>query len=165
MNPSITPILHASIATLLLLATLFNTRAYAQTPADSIAIMQTIDHWEQGWNEGDVALAIQDYAEDVNWTNAFGDRVRGRDSLAVFLEFVLSLDVVRAGRSEYVLNDLTFLGPDAAVLRSRSVVEGQLFSDGTPMANRRNDHLRVLQRRAGKWVIMSHLVSWANERR
>ena len=137
----------------------------AQTAADSTAIYAALADAEEGWNTGDVELSTRRYADDADWTNAFGDRVVGRDSLVALLTEILSLDFVRAGRTEYVFNDVTFLGPDVALLRSRSVVRGQRQSDGVPMADRHNDHLRVFQRRDGAWMIVSHLISQANEKR
>jgi ketosteroid isomerase-like protein len=69
-----------------------------------------------------------------------------------------------AQQSEYVFHDLTFLSPDIALLRSKTIVEGQLRADGEPMGDRHNDHLRVFQRRDGRWVIVSHLISQANKK-
>ena len=137
----------------------------AQTAADTTAIFAALADAEEGWNTGDVELATRRYADNADWTNAFGDRVVGRDSLVALLTEILSLDFVRAGRTEYVFNDVTFLSADVALLRSRSVVRGQRQSDGVPMADRHNDHLRVFQQRDGTWVIVSHLISQANEKR
>lgn len=138
--------------------------AHAQTYADSSANMQAVEHWEQGWNKADVALLTRDYADDADWTNAFGRRVQGRDSLAAQLRWVLDRANVRAGATEYVYNDLTFLTPDIALLRSEAVVEGQLRPDGAPMGDRHIHHLRVFERRSDRWVIVSHLISQAQER-
>ena len=74
-------------------------------------------------------------------------------------------DHAEAGQTEQVYNDLTFLGSDIALLRSKSIVRGQLHTDGEPMADRHNHHLWVFQRWSGQWVIVSHLISQANEHR
>ena len=126
----------------------------AQTAADTTAIFAALADAEEGWNTGDVELSTRRYADDADWTNAFGDRVVSRDSLIELLTEILSLDFVRAGRTEYVFNDITFLGPDVALLRSRSVVRGQRQSDGVLMADRHNDHLRVFQRRNGEGAVL-----------
>ncbi len=55
--------------------------AIAQSPADSIAIVKSFDSWNRGWADKNVALAIESYSDDVDWTNAFGDRFIGKDSL------------------------------------------------------------------------------------
>lgn len=150
---------------LLSLACFFGETARAQTAADSAAIMRAVEHWEQGWNAADVALATRDYAEDVDWTNAFGTRVQGRDSLTARLGWILGHANITAGQSEYVYNDLTFLTPDIALLRSKAIVEGQRTISGEPMDDRHIHHLRVFERRDGRWLIVSHLVSQAREKR
>lgn len=61
--------------------------------------------------------------------------------------------------------DVTFVAPDVALIRSKLVRVGQERSDGTLMADRHINHLRVLQRREGRWLIVSHLISQAQEKR
>ena len=132
----------------------------AQTDADSKAILKTLDSWNQGWAKKDAALAIQDYAENVDWTNAFGDRFQSRDDLKKGLEFIFRLDFVMAGtsgRNEF--EDVTFLTPDVALLRSKLVRTGQKTSEGEKMPDRHIHHLRVLKRRDGKWQSVSHIIS------
>ncbi|MHA7871526.1 MAG: YybH family protein, partial [Hyphococcus sp.] len=99
--------------------------ANAQTDADKDAILATLSSWNEGWAQADASLAVQDYAEDVDWTNAFGDRFQGRDDLRQGLEFIFSLGFVMAGHTggnEYA--DITFLSPDIALLRSKLVRKG-----------------------------------------
>jgi len=152
----------------LLLAVVFvipNT-ARSQTTADSTAVLRTLDSWNRGWTEANAALAVQAYAEDVDWTNAFGGRFQGRDALKKGLEFIFGLDFVMAGDSGgNEFTDLTFLTPDVALLRSKLVRAGQQTSTGETMPDRHIHHLRVLQRREGVWQIVSHLISQAHERR
>lgn len=138
----------------------------AQTAADSVAILRTLDSWNQGWEEADAERAVQAYAEDTDWTNAFGDRVVGRDSLQKTLAFIFSLDFVMAGDSgENEFTDLTFLTPDVALLRSKLVRVGQQVRSGETMPDRHVHHLRVYERRKGEWQIVSHLISQAHEKR
>lgn len=153
---------------LLLLAAVwsFPAPAHAQTEADSAAILASLDSWNQGWAEADAGLAVQAYADDADWTNAFGDRVIGRDSLEKTLAFIFGLDFVMAGDSGgNVFEDLTFLTPDVALLRSKLVRVGQQMRTGETMPDRHVHHLRVFQRRGGEWQIVSHLISQAHEKR
>ena len=53
------------------------------------------------------------------------------------------------------------LTDDVALLRSKLVRKGQKMPDGSAMADRHIHHLRVLERREGRWVIVSHLISQA----
>lgn len=133
---------------------------------DRAAILATLDSWNAGWATADAALAVEDYAADADWTNAFGDRFQGREALREGLEFIFGLGFVMAGTSsgnEYA--DVTFLTPDVALLRSKLVRTGQQRSTGAPMADRHVHHLRVLERRGGRWQIVSHLISQAQEKR
>jgi len=129
------------------------------------AVLRTIQSWNEGWMARDAALAVADYAEDTDWTNAFGDRFQGRDELQQGLEFIFSLDFVMAGSSAgNTYEDVTFLTPEVAVIRSQLVRAGQQTDSGETMRDRHIDHLRVLQKRNGRWVIVSHLISQAKEK-
>ena len=140
--------------------------AHAQTAADSVAILSLLDSWNQGWAQANADLAVQAYAEEADWTNAFGDRVIGRDSLKQTLAFIFGLDFVMAGDSgDNEFADLTFLTPDVALLRSKLVRIGQQMRSGETMPDRHVHHLRVFQRRDGEWQIVSHLISHAHEKR
>lgn len=140
----------------------------AATPGDAErdAVVATLDSWNQGWAEEDVELAIADYAEDCDWTNAFGDRFQGKQELREGLTFIFGLPFVMAGDSavnEY--EDVRFLSSNVALLRSQLVRAGQRNSDGAPMPDRHIHHLRVLERRDGRWWIVSHLISQAQVKR
>lgn len=140
--------------------------ASANTAEDKAAVLATLDSWDRGWAERDAALAVQDYSDDVDWTNAFGDRFQGRKAVQEGLEFIFSLDFVMAGDSgENEYEDVTFLTPDIALIRSKLVRKGQQFENGETRPDRNLNHLRVLERRKGKWQIVSHLMAQAPDRR
>lgn len=101
---------------------------------------------------------MQDYSVDADWTNAFGMRRIGRDSIRSLLEEVFDLPFVMAGNTEYEYHDLRFVGSDVALLRSRAIRAGQQLPDGTVQEDRRINHLRVFERRDGHWSIISHLI-------
>ncbi len=138
---------------------------FAQTETDTKAIKQTLDSWNKGWAQNNALLAIQDYSEDVDWTNAFGDRFKSRKELKKGLEYIFSLDFVMAGDSgENEFEDVTFLTPDVALLRSKLVRRGQKTRSGEVMPDRHAHHLRVLKRVDGQWKIVSHLISQSHEK-
>lgn len=152
--------------TLLAVACAVPDTALAQTEADRAAVLQTLNSWTRGWTQADASVAVEDYAEDVDWTNAFGDRFQGRDALRKGLEHIFSLDFVMAGTSAgNEFTDVTFLTPDVALIRSKLVRTGQQRSSGSLMPDRHVHHLRVVQRRDGRWQIVSHLISQAQEKR
>lgn len=126
--------------------------------ADSAAIMAALDNWERAWEVLDPELAARDYSADADWTNAFGMRRMGRAAIQELLTEVFGLPFVTAGETEYQYNDLTFVAPDIALLRSQAFREGQQLPDGTVEDTRRTNHLRVFAKRDGDWVIISHLI-------
>ena len=140
--------------------------ARSQTAADSTAVLMTLDSRNRGWAEANAALAVEAYAEDTDWTNAFGTRFQGREALKDGLEFIFSLGFVMTGDSgDNEFTDLTFLTADVVLLRSKLVRVGQQTSTGKVMPDRHIHHLRVLQRHEGSWQIVSHLISQAHEKR
>ena len=147
-------------------AILLSGTALAQSEEDRAEILSTFDSWNQGWAESDVELAISDYAEDADWTNAFGDRFEGKAALREGLTFIFNLDFVMAGDSaDNEFTDLRFLSEDIAIVRSKLVRTGQQFSNGEAMPDRQINHLRVYEKRDGRWYIVSHLISQAREKR
>lgn len=126
--------------------------------SDSATIMQAVSNWERGWEIYDAELASRDYSDDADWTNAFGMRRIGRDSIRSLLTAVFEISAVTAGVTRYEYHDLRFLSETVALLRSRAIREGQQLADGTAEVRRIN-HLRVFARRSGQWEIVSHLIA------
>jgi uncharacterized protein (TIGR02246 family) len=124
---------------------------------DSMTIMQAVANWERGWEIYDAELASRDYSDSADWTNAFGMRRIGRDSIHATLAAVFTISAVTAGVTQYEYHDLRFLSDTVALLRSRAIREGQQLADGTAEVRRIN-HLRVFARPAGQWKIVSHLI-------
>ena len=106
----------SGISIVVLSAIVWSSTCAAQTEADRKAILATFDSWNQGWAEADATLAVSDYADDTDWTNAFGDRFEGKAALHDGLAYIFSLGFVMAGESagnEYT--DIRFLGSDVAI--------------------------------------------------
>jgi len=138
----------------------------ADTADDEAEVLAVFESWDRGWAERDADMALEDYADDIDWTNAFGDRYVGKAALREGFAYIFSLDFVMAGDSgqnEY--NEVRFLGDDVAIVRSKLVRSGQQTSAGKAMPDRHINHLRVLEKRDGRWLIVSHLISQAKEKR
>lgn len=147
--------------TLLFLALLlcpFPGSAQPIPPADSLAVLAAMERWEEGWRVKDAAMASQDYSRDADWTNAFGMRQIGQVAIHRMLSEVFDLPFVMAGDTEYEYHDMTQLGADVILLRSRAIRTGQQLPDGTVEEPRRTNHLRVFERQSGEWLIVSHLI-------
>jgi len=153
------------IVAVLTVSSPFQVEGAEAAETERAAVLAALDSWNRGWAERDAELAVRDYSEDVDWTNAFGDRFQGRSELKKGLEFIFSLDFVMVGDSgDNEFEDVRFLSPDVALLRSKLVRAGQETSAGEVMADRHVHHLRVLQKREGRWLIISHLISQAKDK-
>ncbi len=131
---------------------------------ESAKILSTIDNWNAGWDKKDVELAIQDYAEKTDWTNAFGDRMQSKEELRQLLNEIFKMDFVMEGKDDYKNEGVDFLSDEIALLRSTNIRTGQKWSDGSLMKDRHIHHLRVYQKNENQWQIISHMISQANER-
>ncbi|MCR9229261.1 MAG: nuclear transport factor 2 family protein [Flavobacteriaceae bacterium] len=125
------------------------------------AINQSIDAWDKAWENKDVELSLKYYADSIDWTNAFGDRVRTKDELRALLENIFGLDFVMAGENNYGENEITFLSDSIATVRSLNIRKNQKWPNGSPMDDRHIHHLRVFKNIHGEWLIVNHLVGQA----
>ncbi len=133
---------------------------------DHYAILATFESWNEGWKQRDVKRALTHYADDVDWTNAFGDRYRSKAELEQGLSYIFGLDFVMAGSSETnEYTDIRFLSDSIALVRSKLVRSNQETSDGIVMPARRINHLRVFEKRDGQWLIVSHLIAQEQDKR
>ena len=101
------------------------------------------------------------FAADVDWTNAFGRRLHGREELSQFWEQRRHDQNYLAGKmtpgSERI--DVRFVRPDVAVVHRYAEVVGQIDSTtGKVMPTRRNHCQIVASKEDGKWVIQSELI-------
>jgi len=143
---------------------LFSAPASA-SEVDEALILETLESWAQGWAHQNAEIAVSDYADDADWTNAFGDRFRSKAELQKGLEFIFGLDFVMTGESDgHQFDDITFLSSEVALVRSKLVRTKQRTSSGQLMPDRHINHLRVYERRSGRWLIVSHMISQEQRR-
>lgn len=124
-------------------------------------INQTIKDWDKAWADKDLALALMHYSDDIDWTNAFGDRVQSKSELEELLSFIFKMDFVMAGENNYGENEINFLNDQIAKVRSLNVRKNQKWPDGSPMQDRRISHLRIYKKIDGTWKITDHMISQA----
>lgn len=128
-------------------------------------IKQQITNYGVGWDAKNVDLVLSGYSKDIDWTNAFGDRVQGKNALKSLLETIFSLDFVMSGKNNYQDPDITFPSEDVALARSTNIRTGQKWPDGSPMDDRVINHLRVYKKLDGEWLCISHMISQAHDKR
>jgi ketosteroid isomerase-like protein len=139
---------------------------------DSEAIFNLMRRFGQAWGSQDVDGLMTVYAEDAEWTNAFGDVRRGHDELReqftwLFKRFESGED---AGDEEETQEDestepemkrgsisLRYLGDDAAVFHT--------YTESNWGVNRDGDGLRrvyvsyVLEKKDGAWLIAHQTIT------
>ena len=130
---------------------------------DTRAIERIIEDWRVGWELGDPRLAARAYADDADWTNAFGVTRTGRAAIEATLTELFSLPEVMAGRDTVIGIEVRLVRRDVAVARTRVERTGQLTPSGNPMGTRHTTHLRVLQKSEAGWRVISHLISDARD--
>ncbi|WP_299434565.1 hypothetical protein [uncultured Aquimarina sp.] len=146
---------------LLMLVFSLNTFVKAQDKDDKQQIESIIKTIAEGWKEKDVEKTTIHYDDNIDWTNAFGDRMQSKVELKALLTEIYSLNFVMKGKSENQYKDINFLTSEIAIVRSKTVVKGQEWGDGSKMKDRHNNHLMVFQKKYGQWKVISHLISQA----
>ncbi len=139
--------------------------AESEEAAAAALLRQSIIDYDQGWDAKDIEQVLAHYSEDVDWTNAFGDRTQGKAALRSLLETIFGLDFVMSGQNNYQDPDITFLSEEIALARSVNIRTGQQWPDGRPMNDRIINHLRVFKKSEGRWLCVSHMISQAHEKR
>jgi len=130
---------------------------------DKKAIERAYQNWYTAWKTKDYKLASQDYSDDAIWVNAFGMRRVGREEIEITLKRVFDMANVTAGKSKTVEKTVRFIDPDIALVTSRVERIGQQTRAGKEFT-RKTSHLRVFVKSAGKWQIVSHLISDARSK-
>lgn len=124
--------------------------------ADRGQITAILERWENAWNTHDMAAYASLFHEDGVWVLWTGDVWRGRkvieDGHAAVHKTVFRNSIQREQ-----LEELRFVGPDAAVLRFCSVLTGD---ERAPQTLIRSRKFLVVTKRQGDWKI-----SWGQNTR
>jgi uncharacterized protein (TIGR02246 family) len=110
------------------------------------------------FRQRDARLLESVYADDADWTNAFGTTLRGRREIVAYLSGMFAdphFDAGTPGRPQVSVRPVT---DDVVVVKTVVDIEGQQRADGTPLGTRHNYSLKVLQRQpGGTWLIVSEM--------
>jgi uncharacterized protein (TIGR02246 family) len=133
------------------------------SPQDAEAIGMLMRRFSEAWGAGDASATASLYAEDAEWTNAFGDVVRGPDNLRAFLGWVFSRDE-EASEGESMRSrplSLRYLGDDVAVVHGLTMsTRGAARSGAGP---RRVHVTFILAKQNGEWRIVQQMIMDARE--
>ncbi|WP_231512946.1 YybH family protein [Haloferax mediterranei] len=112
----------------------------------------------QAFRELDTTKLAQMYAEDADWTNAFGTTLHGRDAIVEYHEELFEDPHFSRGK---ILGEpdgsIRFVSDDVAVAKTFVERAGQESAEGDELPTRRNHSLKVLNRQDEKWVIVSEM--------
>ena len=95
------------------------------------------------------------YAEDADWTNAFGTTLKGRQQIVDYLTGLFADPHFGAGQAGPPQVSIRLVTSDVVVVKTYIEIEGQQALDGTSLPTRRNHSLKVMQRQPeGEWLIV-----------
>jgi uncharacterized protein (TIGR02246 family) len=133
--------------------------------ADSIAILQVIQHRTEAMRTHDSPSERSVYAPDAVWINAFGRRRTGADSIETFLTRLYADPGY--GESRMVREqapEILFIRSDVAVVHEYHEREGQRLADGSIIPVRRVHTTFVLSKESGRWLVRYQFIGDERER-
>ena len=122
---------------------------HAGNKSDRDQLTAVVDKWEKAWNSHDMRAFASLFHEDGVWILWTGDVWKGRKSIEEGHSAVHKT-VFRNSVQREQLEELTFLGPDAAVVRFYSTLAGDERAPGKTIRSRK---ILIVTRRAGAWKV------------
>src|SRR5262245_23887583 len=133
--------------------------ARSQSPgsaADREQITRILARWEEAWNTHDMAAFASVFHDDGVWVLWTGDVWKGRRAIEDG-HAAVHKTVFRNSTQRELLEELTFVGPEAAVVRFCSVLTGD---ERAPKDVIRSRKFLVMTKRESVWK-----VSWGQNTR
>jgi uncharacterized protein (TIGR02246 family) len=115
-----------------------------------------LKNWESAWNKHDMQALASLFHEDAVWVLWTGEVWTGRKRFQDGMVEVHKTVYANSNQREY-LEELAFLGPDAAVMRFRSELTGDARYPGQVVQSRK---ILIVTRNHGQWRI-----SWGQNTR
>jgi uncharacterized protein (TIGR02246 family) len=128
----------------------------AGSAVDRDQITAIVTRWETAWNTHDMTAYASLYHDDGVWVLWTGDVWTGRRAIEDGHAAVHKTIFRNSIQREHI-EELTFVGPDAALVRFCSVLTGSEQSPNEPIRSRK---FLVVTRRQGVWK-----VSWGQNTR
>ena len=117
--------------------------------ADRDQLTAMIDKWEKAWNSHDMHAFASLFHEDGVWILWTGDVWKGRKAIEEG-HAAVHKTVFRNSVQRERLEELTFVGPDAAVVRFYSTLTGDERAPGKTIRSRK---ILIVTKRAGAWKV------------
>lgn len=142
-----------------LIALAISASAQAGSGADEAAIRTIVAHWQQFWDRFDAAAVQGDFADDADWQNAFGVRMKGSANILRFLATVVKRPNVQGRHTTWDEPEVRFLRPDVALAFRTYRTVGHKTVDGKEMPQRNTHATWVLTKDGGKWRIAGQVIA------
>jgi uncharacterized protein (TIGR02246 family) len=123
---------------------------YAQP--DEKPIQQLVSSFVSAWNQHDVHLFAQCFAEDADFTNVRGMGAHGRAAIEQFHAPVFETMFKQSHQTATEVRT-RFISPDIASVDVRWEMTGSTDRDGTPIPLRTGLLNWLVTRRDGRWLI------------
>lgn len=117
--------------------------------SDREQITVIVGRWEEAWNSHDMHVFANLFHEDGTWVLWTGQVWKGRTAIEEG-HAAVHRTVFRNSVQHKRLDELTFVGPDAAVVQLYSTLTGDERSPGKAIRSR---NLLVVTKREGIWRI------------
>jgi uncharacterized protein (TIGR02246 family) len=117
--------------------------------ADRDQLTAIVDRWEQAWNSHDMRAFGSLFHEDGIWILWTGEVWKGRKTIEEG-HAAVHKTVFRDSVQRERLEELTFVGPDAAVIRFYSTLTGDERAPGKTIRSRK---ILIVTKREGMWKV------------
>jgi uncharacterized protein (TIGR02246 family) len=121
----------------------------AGNKADRDQLTAIIDKWEKAWNSHDMRAFASLFHEDGVWILWTGEVWKGRNAIEEG-HAAVHKTVFRNSIQRERLEELTFVGSDAAVMRFYSTLTGD---ERAPDKTIRSRKILIVTKRAGAWKV------------
>ena len=136
-----------------------NKPAQPASAEDEAAVRAIVLHWQQSWEHFDASILQGDYADDADWLNAFGVRIKGGAKIVEFVSRVVKRPGVQGRQTTWDEPVIRFIRPDVAVAYRDFRTVGHKTLDGKEMPQRNTHSTWILTKDSGKWLIASQVIS------
>jgi len=130
----------------------------AGTSEDEAVIRAIINHWQQTWENHDASVLAGDYAEDADWQNAFGVRLKGGAEIVDFVSKVVKRPNAQGRQTTWGESTVRFVRSDVALAYRDYSTTGHMTPNGQEMPERKTHATWFLTKEGGKWRIASHVI-------
>ena len=136
-----------------------NKPAQLTSAEDETAVRAIVLHWQQSWEKFDASVLQGDYADDADWLNAFGVRIKGGAKIVEFVSKVVKRPGVQDRKTTWDEPVIRFIRQDVAVAYRDFRTVGHKTLDGKEMPQRNTHSTWILTKDNGKWLIASQVIS------